>query len=103
MFAQINTESIQTIGLGQLNTAHDGFLTTAQITKLDLPEQWPDIRQFWQTTLTTITEEFLHGDCSYQLSSPSQQRFYQHLEPLLRGAEEDEIIQALPGKPEFNQ
>jgi len=86
-FAQINAKSMQWIGMGEMNVAHEGIYPSAQ--------EWPLQLQEWQTILQQLAEDFISGDARVDFKDINAQAYTQDLLPLNRALEFDVINEFL--------
>ncbi len=92
VFVQINANEIAIMGLGELSQPHAGIYPPAQTDKLGLPAEWDAVREHWRTHLTALAQEFLQGETPPDLSHAQAARYYEHLLPILRWNEQEEIV-----------
>ncbi len=92
MFAQINAKDITMKGLGELSLHHEGIQSADKGPSLQLPDDWESIKAHWQKQLSLLADEFLQGDTNIDLQKPQVERFYEHLDPIVRRAEQEDIV-----------
>ena len=91
VFAQINRKSIQIKGLGSLTDDHEGITNIAKAERLNLPDDWQQARQHWQSSLQQLAQEFLNGQCPHHYRIKNVERHYEGLDALMRSAEQKEL------------
>ena len=93
-FAQINAKSMEWIGMGEMNVAHEGIYPS--------PQEWPLQLQEWQTILQQLAEDFISGDARVDFKDINAQAYTQDLLPLNRALEFDVINEFVMTEQETN-
>lgn len=82
-FAQINAKAMKWIGMGALNTHHDGILPSKT--------PWDEQRQEWQLFLQNLAADFIQGDARVDMKNPTTAQYAEDLLPLNRLQEQDAL------------
>ena len=82
-FAQINAKAMKWIGMGALNTHHDGILPNKT--------PWDEQRQEWQFFLEKLAADFIQGDARVDMKNPTTAQYAEDLLPLNRLQEQDAL------------
>jgi probable DNA repair protein len=97
-FAQINAKGSMFKGIGELTEAVDGILAPAKIRNSDLPDNWVEMGEHWESVLTELSQEFQQGLSRVHYKDNNAMNYSEHLFPLNRFPERARIEKALMEK-----
>ncbi len=87
-YAEINRKNNRLNGIGELSETQAGILSPAQLKSDDGPDNWTDLKVWWQTDLEASLEEIRSGRCPCVTLNPAEAAYYDFLMPITREQEE---------------
>jgi len=86
-FAQLNVKGNQFKGIGEQPLPAAGVRDCIQdkdLARYKLEAEWSQLRQQWQQQLTTLAQQYCHGDCRLDFKDINAQRYSEQLKNLQR-------------------
>ena len=83
-FGQISTDKILFNGIAEDSDIAPGLIDANELPKMDLPGNWTDILQHWETVLSRLAREFLAGSAAVDPKHPATSCRYCELHALCR-------------------
>jgi ATP-dependent helicase/nuclease subunit B len=83
-FGQISADKILFNGIAQDSEIAPGLIDASELPKMDLPGNWADILQHWETVLSRLAREFLAGSAAVDPKHPATSCRYCELHALCR-------------------
>lgn len=83
-FGQLNVNGVLFKGVGDSADVAPGISTPDALSRLDLPETWPEVVAHWQTVLESLSQEFISGVAGVKPKSRLNSCRYCDLQSLCR-------------------
>jgi ATP-dependent helicase/nuclease subunit B len=83
-FGQISADKILFNGIAADSDIAPGLIDANELPKMDLPGNWTDILQHWETVLSRLAREFLAGSAAVDPKHPATSCRYCELHALCR-------------------
>ena len=94
-FARVDKSASELLGLGNLAESLsgklDGVSQPEECPRLDLPENWADVKEFWQQTLAQLAADFKNGRAEVDYRDANAERYSEDYHPFTRIHERDQI------------
>lgn len=94
-FARVDKKDSELLGLGNLAESVGGKLSGIQqpedCAKLDLPDNWSDVTDYWRQTLTQLANDFKNGCAAVNYKDANAERYSEDYLPLTRSLEREKI------------
>lgn len=94
-FARVDKSDSELLGLGNLAESLGGKIAgiaqAEDCAKLDLPEHWDDVINFWRSALTRLATEFKQGCAAIDYRDANAERYSEDYHPLTRIPEREQI------------